>query len=533
VSTAAPVSPSTAHQGKRPAAGQAAYQLWAHLEAFACQVHASLNATEVAYFVANEGRRLIACDRLSVGLRHGRRPRVEAVSGVDVIDRHANLIRLMRTLFERVLAWGERLVYSGTRDESLPAHVLDALDAYLAESPSRLLVVLPLTDPRERSRQKPVRSALLMECFDAPAMPEPLIGRLAVVGRHSASALYNATEYHRIPLAWLWKPLGRLQDGIGGRRLTASLTITLVVAALVAALVRVPYPLKMDAKGQLLPEDRRWLYSPVEGQVVRFEEEVQPGGPVRTNQPLALLYDVQLEIKLDQLGNEIAAAQQAIETLARQENESTTETDRLRLSAEKKQKEFLRDRKILERNALRERTNADEAKPGYFWLKSPMNGTVLNTDFRESLTQRTVKPSEPLLRIGNKQNRWEIEVRIPQRAIGPIVHAFAADNPKAELNVDLMLLSCPTRTYKGKLSRARISTQAVPNRDNPVTMDPVVLASVRIDGPDIPQGASIPSDLLVTGTEVHAQIRCGDRPMGYSLFYGVWEFLREKVMFFF
>jgi hypothetical protein len=38
---------------------------------------------------------------------------------------------------------------------------------------------------------------------------------------------------------------------------------------------------------------------------------------------------------------------------------------------------------------------------------------------------------------------------------------------------------------------------------------------------------------LLSGTEVHSRIRCGNRPMGYSLFYGVWEFLYEKVVFFF
>src|SRR5262249_62376362 len=43
--------------------------LWTQLEAFARQIHGSLNPTEVAYLVANEGRRLIECDRVSVAQR--------------------------------------------------------------------------------------------------------------------------------------------------------------------------------------------------------------------------------------------------------------------------------------------------------------------------------------------------------------------------------------------------------------------------------------------------------------------------------
>ena len=59
-------------------------------------------------------------------------------------------------------------------------------------------------------------------------------------------------------------------------------------------------------------------------------------------------------------------------------------------------------------------------------------------------------------------------------------------------------------------------------------------AWVRISGDDIPAGlAAAAVELLLTGTEVHARIRCGNRAMGYSLFYGVWEFLYEKVVFFF
>ena len=40
-------------------------------------------------------------------------------------------------------------------------------------------------------------------------------------------------------------------------------------------------------------------------------------------------------------------------------------------------------------------------------------------------------------------------------------------------------------------------------------------------------------ELLVTGTEVHAKVRCGNHALGYSFFYGLWEFLYEKVVFFF
>ena len=48
---------------------------------------------------------------------------------------------------------------------------------------------------------------------------------------------------------------------------------------------------------------------------------------------------------------------------------------------------------------------------------------------------------------------------------------------------------------------------------------------------DIALSEQITPELLLSGGEIHTRIRCGNRAMGYSLFYGVWEFLYEKVIF--
>ena len=160
----------------------------------------------------------------------------------------------MAKLFENVLKWGEKLIYQGIKDDSLPPGVLKALDAYLAESNSKLLVILPLRDDREAESKKPPRSGLMMECFDPAIAPEQLIARLDVVGRHAASALYNAYEYRRIPMRFLWQPLAKLQDGLGGKARAIMFLVAALVALLIGALVFIPYPLKMEGKGQLLQE---------------------------------------------------------------------------------------------------------------------------------------------------------------------------------------------------------------------------------------------------------------------------------------
>ena len=62
-------------------------------------------------------------------------------------------------------------------------------------------------------------------------------------------------------------------------------------------------------------------------------------------------------------------------------------------------------------------------------------------------------------------------------------------------------------------------------RDQVVTPVPAYFTMTR------PSGA--PGYSTYTGSGVRAKIVCGDYASGYSLFYGVWEFLYEKVVFFF
>jgi hypothetical protein len=515
-------------------------QLWTQLETFARQVHASLNPVEVSYVVANEGRRLIDCDRLSVGIRQGKRTRIEAVSGADVVEKRSNLVQRMRTLVDSVLKWGEKLVFTGVKDDSLPPDVYTALDAYLEESSSKLLVVVPVRDTREEESKKPPRSAIVMECFEPSEAQEQLIARMEIVGKHASPALYNAVEHRRIPFRFVWMPLAAIQEGLGGKARAIVIAILAALVLLLFLFVVVPYPLKMDANGQFLPQTRRWVFSPAPAHVVRFE--VEPGETVHEYHNLILMYDLTLHKDLVRLNMEIDAAQKKIDGYDSQ-LPSASASDRVQLDANRATERATRDAKVRERDALIQRTNSDPARPGYFWVRSPEfppsmeQGNeaplwrILNPDFQERLGQE-VKPSDPLLHVGFTDGHWEIELKIPQKHIGQVLAAFGNDESK-ELDVDILLRSEPTKVYKGKLARNKIAGEANPVRDDNNETDPVVKAWVRIDGDDIPKDNQIPADRRVTGTEVRAKVRCGDHRLGYSLFYGVWEFFYEKIVFFF
>jgi len=521
-------------------------QVWTQLEDFSRKVHGSLNPIEVSYIVANEGRRLIECDRVTVAVRYGRRVSIDTVSGADVVEKRSNLVQLMRRLCDKVLNWGEKLVFTGTKDDSLPPQVLKALDEYLTESNSKLLVVQPLRDEREKDSKKPARAALLMECFEPPAEPQQMISRLDVVGRHATPALYNAVEHKRIPMRFVWMPLAKLQEGLGGKAQAISLAVAVGLTLLVSVLIFVPYPLKMEAKGELLPQVRVNVYSRTPVFVERFT--VQPNEIVPPGRELVQLQDLQTGGRIAEIfmqGKNAFREASASENMMRdpsipQEKKKDYESNAAQQRAVWMQKQHELEQSLKNLDFKR----GADYQEGIYYVKAPQftaedmlkvtkaEWTVLNGNYVQELTGRNVQPNEPLLRLGAKNGPWEIELKIPQKHIGQVLEAFEREG-KDTLEVDFLLRSDPTRKFKGILSKDKIAGQANPSQDDTGEAEPVVLAKVRIDGEDIPEDSRVPGALLLSGIEVHAKIRCGDRAMGYALFYGVWEFFYDKVVFFF
>ena len=525
-------------------------QVFTQVETFAKQIHSSLNVREVAFQAASEGRRVIGCDRLSVAVRHGKKAKIEAVSGSDVVETGSVQIKRMRKLCDRVIRWGDKLTFTGRRDETLPPRVLRALDAYLAEANPKLLVLLPLRDEREKTKsrlKKPGRSALLMESFDPPEKVEPIISRMEVVGEHVAPALYNAIEHKRVPFKWVWRPVTALQDGLGGKARFWASIILVGLILLTLAMVFIPYTLKIETKGQLLPTERQYVYARTNGTITEFA--VRTGDVIRPQAEIAKIQDPDLsKAMLEKISEE---------NMVKRQRETASSS--LRNITDQK----ARDQKLSELagfearlKALREEIASYEAiynsrreKPGEAQVLAPEfpasrdgepnpRWTVLTPDFADRMLNMPVRPNEPILRVGNTRGSWEIEQKIPQKHLGKVLRAFQTGNGVRQdergrqyLDVDVLVTSVPDVTYAGRLYRDKVGGEVVPNKDDHNESEPVNYAYVTVNEADLPDSAKIPEQLLVTGVEVKTNIHCGQHPSGYSIFYGVWEFLYEKVVF--
>jgi hypothetical protein len=523
---------------------------YAQVEAFARQIHGSLNPTEVAYHVANEGRKLIECDRLCVGVRHDRsRVTVEAVSGADVVEKASTHVRRLRLLMEAVVQWGDTLTFKGDKDPGLPPAVARALDDYLHESQPKLLIVQPVRDERETDKHKPARAVLVMEVYNPPEQVEPIVQRLEVVAKHAAPALYNAAEMKRVPLKFLWWPIAKVQEGLGGKRRFYAIAAVVLLAVLIGTMAAVPATLRMEAKGQLQPVELQKVYPPREGQVV--EVRVKPGEVIAPGFEMAVLKSPDLGAEVNKIRGELAQAEidiaSAIKFLRTVKGE-----DQLRAFQQLERGES--DKRKAENELLSLDLRYNDGKPNtrgpefFRAVAPPLKGggrwTVLNDDRRENLKGRTFRPSEELFRVGNVGGAWHIKLDVPQRNVGQILNAFA--NPDAHfveddpvkgkrpyLVVDVLLASQPDASYEGRLYRDEMGAEAVPNKNDQDENEPVVPCYVKLNLPTIDESKWVPRDFFITGLEVRTRVRCGKHALGYTLFHGVYEWFYEKVIFFF
>jgi hypothetical protein len=482
---------------------------WNDLDTFIRSVHSGLNPKQVAYLLANDGRRLIGVERVSVAVKRGERCRIEAVSGQDTVERRSNLIRTMNRLAQTVLKHGEAMTYTGSVDPDWPRDVARALSNYIEESNSRLVIVTPLYDRRKDGKKvgKP-KAALVIETIADAVEPEELAGRIDVVSRHGSLAFYNAEEVSRIFLLPLWKGLGWVSRLFTGSRLAMTSTILGIIAATAITLTFLPWTLWLEGKGALYPEIRRTVFAPIQGEVEQVKTDFRTN--VQVGSELLVLTNPQLKDEALNLRGELNSK------LLRRSSLQAAINERGRSAAD-----VQRDKRDLaelstEIEGVQNRLRLVDDQLDKLKLRSPIEGQVLTWQPALKLQNRPVERGEPLLEVARTEGEWIVEVDFPENTVAHLQRA-RAKSENGELPVAFVVSSAPNTTYTGVLYD--LATQAEPkNGEN------VCAGKVRLD-------RRLPVDLRLAGAEVRVKVDCGMQPLGYVLFRELIDFAREKVFF--
>jgi multidrug efflux pump subunit AcrA (membrane-fusion protein) len=501
--------------------------LWMQADGFSRAVHESLDVRTTAYTIANEGRRMIGCDRVSVAVRHGSRYRVEAVSGQDTFDRRSNTVVLLSRLATTVVATGEPLYYTGYSDD-LPPQIEDAVQDYVDESHTKAISVLPLKEPVEipdeereeadRQQEGEVVGALIVEQIEDTRGRENFTQCVDIVREHGALALSNAVSHNSVFLMPVWRTLGKARWFVQAKRLPKTISISAAVLVFLLAVLVIPKPFYLKGDAELQPVQRRDVFVATPGRVKTVF--VKHGEPVEAGQALVELENLELDAQLAD-----AIGQHKVASLQLQNLRSLKGNREAGLSSDERSRVDGQILQVQQRLAsFDKQVRLLDEKKKQLTILSPISGIVISWDNKRRLQNRTVTAGQVMMTVADSTGEWELEVFMPEKRMGHVERAYQKLQEKNErtgenkqLEVRYVLATEPNNTRKGTVIDIHESTEMHDEKGQ----------TVRIR-------ADINEELIKEkrpGASASAKVRAGWAPIAYTWFHEAIEFIQAKLLF--
>ena len=497
-------------------------QLWQQADHFARLVHDNLELRDTAYTIANEGRQVIECDRVSVAIKKGRHCKVIAISGQDTIENRSNIVTALNKLTSRVVAAGDPLWYDGSI-EDLPPQLEEAIEDYVDLSHGRTVAVLPIRRPekvvegdvsskehvqREDQSAREIIGALVIEQIESQLPADLLRSRVDLVYEHTARALSNSLTHNNLFLMPLWRALGRATWFFRGSALPKTTAILSLITVVLLLLFLVQINLDLEANGSLQPIEQKQVFAHVDGEVQ--EVYVDHGSVVKAGQPLLQLRNRELEVEIASLQGQLQETNEQIATLGIQIQSMKDVTERTRMHAQAREAE-------VRRQAFQEQLNLQLDKQKQLTRVSPIDGVVMTWDLEKNLRLRPVVTGQVLLTVANSDSDWELELLMPEKRMKYLDDALRKSNGQP-LKVDYIMVTDPSVTHTGTLDASAIHGRA--------ELDPEEGAIVKLRvRPDKELVSKRP------GAEVKADVICGRRSAAFVWFHEVVEWVWANVIF--
>lgn len=508
-------------------------RLWNQLEGFTHQIHGSLDLKETAYAVANDGKRLVGCDRLSVAMKIGGRVLVEAVSGQEVVEQRANLIRELTRLCKAVIRSGEDLVYTGNTEGFAP-DIRDALELYVDESGSKAVIVTLLHQPETDTqgttlpvaKDKVAFGCLVAEQIGDEMAPTDAHARTEVVSRHASTALWNAQEHDKIFMLPVLKLMGSPWRYFRGRTLAKIVGVLGAIVAVLLILIFVPWKLTIEGRGALLPEERRITYAPIAGIVV--DVPVQHGQRVKKGDLLLRIDSRELSKEKGRLIAEEQEAKTQASYLAIQVNKANStgnDDERIQLQGQ------LNEARIKSKSA-RDQLDIIDEQIESMRVTAPQDGIVTTWEVKKNLLGRPVEIGQELVSVAATGGEWVLEVDVPDDDMGPVLAARSkleravkeGKKPAdAKLFAYFVTATDPEHRYPGYVIRIASKAELVDNKH-------VVKVTVGF-ADDVRKDFLSRNQELRPGAEVRARIDTGEARLAYVMLRDVVHVFYETVLF--
>ena len=485
--------------------------LWEQLETFTRSAHERLDVRETAYTIANEGRRLIGCDRVTVAVQRGSRCVIEAISGQDTFDKRSNIATLLTKAARAVSKTAEDVWYDGDTSNFAP-QVERAIEAYVDESSTKNMAILPMVvrededqTPEEKQRRKgppKVLGALIVEQMVDGTIAEGYRQRVDVVRSHSTTAIGNALEHEGLFLMPLWKLLGKMTWMFRGRTLPKTLAIMTLIGGFFAWTVLAQQDFTVMSEGELRPKALTNVFAQTSGDVkvvhVKQNDLVEEG-------------DILLEQESLDLKREILALDgDKAEALSKRETLLAGALDSQNLSAADRDKNDAELEQITTSITwLEKEREILEEKEKKLTVRAPVSGQVITWKVDEDLRSRPVQQGQIVMEIADPSQGWQIDLMMPEKRMGHVTRAWRAareKDPNAQLRVVFYPATHPEANIEGRIVKIDTTAEARGEEGNAVRM------TVEFDQEEFFKIVKAPK----LGAKVNAKVYCGRERIAYA-----------------
>lgn len=486
------------------------------LSEYATVVHQSLDLNETANTIANEARRILDCDRVTVFEKQGRALRTLAISGQPIVNHRSNTVKALHRLVETVLKTENTFWYPN--GDELPNQIQETLDEYIDLSLTRSVAILPIFDRvagKDKEPEQPLPKPRMIgglaieqtnEQWERVKV-EPKINK--VVG-HAGLAFRNAHEVSGMFLYPVWRALGKTKAVTTARGVKRILLAALAISALVLAMIFVPATFYLGCEGVLLPIQRQRIFADQVGTVSTIV--VEHGAAVRQGERLLVLQNDELEIQIEQLTGELNTLRERLAgnrsiriTSDRQEEAGVSKAGQRELQSQI--------------SSLERRLKTLDAKKQRLNVCSPIDGHVLTWDLANVLKDRPVQQGDLLIEVANTKGEWELELDVADRKVGHLMRAVeAADSDGGMPKVRFTLAAEPQRSFVGRIRNVAHATSVSADRLQ------MVRVKVDVEEADLDQ-------IKYVGSTVNAKIDCGSRSLGFVWLHDAWEFVQYQILF--
>ena len=484
---------------------------WQRWDAYSQRLWQSLDLEAVCATIANDGRLLVECDRVSVVIRRGNAFQLEAVSGISRIEPRASSTRSIEAVAlsaarQRSAVWYNPAAPSNQTDNQASGKLDESVERHLRESKATAVGIVPIDPPATNSQALPL-AIIVFEQFKPVDDFAGWKNRSELLATRTAATLRASIERSQIPFPRLRQFLTNRADS---RHRFRSMVFAGLIFGVLIALIAIPAEFTVSGTGELWPDRRAEVFASNSGIVDQIL--VGHGQDVKRGDALVVLRDLDLENDAPRLIGEIATVNERLKgTQAARFAAGSTADGVARSRQLTAEEEELKERL---RTLERQRALIDERKAA-LTLRSPIDGKVLTWDVAQHLAARPVERGQSLLTVGETSGDWIVEVSVAEREIGHVLRA--KKQSEAEINVDFMLTSEPGRRYQGRVREISMTSEYDDAARGHVRM------IVSFDRNQIEQ--------LRPGASAVPRISCGRTSLGYVWLHDLIDAVRSIVAF--